>query len=466
MSKTILEAGSFRDKANRVFYYKDEVYRALSMESLHNFVDALGTQFFGRMIQEGKIVGTRIAPFQDVPSVRHGHWAAILHHDRIPFISYPYEWTFSMLQDAALLHLELLRAALAEGITLKDASAYNVQWNGARAVFIDIPSFVPWRPGQPWVGYAQFCSLFLFPLLIQAHRNVPFQPWLRGSIDGISVEDCSHLLARDFYKAGVLADVMIHARLQKGFAKTPRKIQHDLADAGFHQEIIQSNIKRLTKIVKGLTWKPKTSVWTNYGQTCTYSARETADKKTFVERSAKRKKRGHVWDLGCNTGEFSKLIAPFADHVVAVDGDARVVDALYRALRGSGPYNITPLTMNITDLSPSMGWLGRERKAFVERGHPDLILCLALIHHICITANVPMNEWVGWLAGFYADLIIEFVTVEDPMVQQLLRNKDGDHGDYDRDVFEAMLHEHFEIQETLSLSSGRRILYYCEVKKS
>jgi len=342
MSALTIEAGSFRDKANRVFYQKGEVYRALSVEGVQNLFTLLSTKFFSRFCREGKIVGTRIAPFEELPASTRGSWAVILHHDRIPFVSYPYEWPFSMLQDAALLHLDLLKNALEEGVTLKDATAYNIQWRGAQPVFIDIPSFVPWQPGQPWIGYLQFCRLFLYPLLIQAYRNVPFQPWLRGSIDGISVEDCSGLLSHDFYKPGVLADVLIHARMQKGYAHTPRRVQNDFKDAGFHKELIQANLRRLTKIVKGLSWKAKSSAWTGYVDSCTYSRRDTHAKKAFVERAARRKARRLVWDLGCNTGDFSKVVAPFADHVVSVDGDARVIDAFYRSLKADGPLTSSP----------------------------------------------------------------------------------------------------------------------------
>jgi hypothetical protein len=121
-------------------------------------------------------------------------WAVLLRHERIPFVSYPYEWPFSLLKRAALLQLDLLTEAIGAGLILKDASPYNVQWNGASPVFIDVGSFERLREGEAWAGYRQFCQLQLYPLMLQAFRNVPYQPWLRGAIDGITPAEMRALL--------------------------------------------------------------------------------------------------------------------------------------------------------------------------------------------------------------------------------------------------------------------------------
>ena len=439
MNRLSWEVGSFRDKANRVFYQDGHVYRALSPKALENWQLLASMEFFQRAVTEKRVIGTCRASRDVLPESYRGWWAGVLEHDRIPFISYPYEWSFRMLQDAALLHLELLEAALAENMILQDASAYNVQWQGSRPVFIDVPSFVPWNEGQPWSGYRQFCQFFLFPLMLQAYRDISFQPWLRGSLDGIPAEDCRRLVSRYFYKPGVLADVIIHTLFQRGYAGTSRRIHDDLRHAGFSKELILTNVRRLAKIIKGFSSKPKASEWSSYAEVRRYSGDDYQSKIDFVERFVAGKRRRLVWDLGSNTGDFSRAVAPHADAVVAVDGDGRVVDTLYQSLRADGPANVLPLVMNLADPSAGIGWLGRERKAFWDRGRPDLILCLALVHHLTITANIPVTEWIQWLSEFGADLVIEFVHPADPMARRLLRNKEGDHQDYDKEVFQAVL---------------------------
>jgi SAM-dependent methyltransferase len=459
-----IEPGSFRDKANRVFYRDGRVLRALSQTALENWSLVSSKQFFRDLMEQGKAIQTREADRALLPGGVQSAWAGVLEHDRIPFVSYPYEWSFSMLREAALLQLELLEQALREGMTLKDASVYNMQFKGAQPVFIDIPSFIPWKPGEPWAGYRQFCELFLNPLLLQAYRNIPFQPWMRGSVDGISSEICSRLLSRDFHKRGVLKDVLIHAYMQRRYANSSRAVRSDLQEAGFQKEMILANVRRLTKIVSGLQWKDRASHWSTYVQDNSYNDEDSRAKLNFVSSVLEGNKYELIWDLGCNTGEFSKLSARHAEYVVAVDSDPQVVDALFHSLQKTGPKNILPLTAQLSDLSPGLGWLGKERKAFVDRGHPDLMLCLALVHHMCISANIPLNEWIQWLATGHADLIIEFVRPEDPMVQQLLRNKEGNHDDYDQDVFENMLSEAFRLEKKEVLSSGTRILYSCKTR--
>jgi hypothetical protein len=278
------------------------------------------------------------------------------------------------------------------------------------------------------------------------------------------VEDCRRLLSRYFYKPGVLKDVILHSLLQQGYAGTSRRIHEDLRHAGFGKELILANLRRLTRIVQGLTWKPKVSAWSSYAEIRSYSEEAYRSKLTFVEQFAARKRRRLVWDLGSNAGDFSRAVAPHADAVVAVDGDAQVIDPLYRSLRADGPANILPLMMNLADPSAGIGWLGRERKAFWDRERPDLILCLALVHHLTITANIPLNEWIQWLSEFGADLVIEFVHPSDPMARRLLRNKEGDHQEYDQTVFQAILSDSFNILDKKEMVSGNRILYACEVK--
>ena len=367
-----------------------------------------------------------------------------------------------MLKDAALLQLELVLSALEETVILKDASPYNVQWRGSRPVFIDVGSFEQLREGEPWTGYRQFCMLLLYPLMLQAYKGIPFQPWLRGSIDGIAPEECRNVMsARDTLRRGVLTHVVLHSRLERRYGDRRRDVKNELRAAGFRKELVRANVRGLQKVVRGLEWRPPPGVWTQYSTTTTYSEADATRKAAFVREAVQSRRPRLVWDLGCNDGTFSRIAAEVADYVVAVDADHGTVEQLYRALKADAETRILPLTMNIADPSPRLGWRGRERKALPDRGRPDLTLCLALLHHVAISSNVPVREFLDWLRSLGTSLVIEFPTPDDPMVKTLLAAKrPGTHADYERETFERSLAEAFDVERSETLSSGTRVLYF------
>lgn len=455
------EPGSFRDRNGTVFYRDGRVYRTLSPRAFANWRRLAGTPFFERHRAMGTIVGTWTAELENLPD------AAVLEHARIPFVSYPYEWTFGMLKDAALLQLELLRDALGVGMILKDSTPYNIQWDGARPVFIDIPSFEPLEKGQPWVGYRQFCELYLYPLMLQAYKGIDYRPWLRGRIDGIPAEEMWRLMSRrDLMRRGVLLHVAAQNALQRRYSSGgERSVGGSLAEAGFDQRLIEANVAKLLSLVSRLAPKAGTSEWSDYDRTHSYDPSEHARKAEFVRRAAATRRWRLAWDLGCNTGTFSRVVAAHADHVVAMDGDWRAIEALYqreKVERSSG--RILPLVVNLADASPNQGWLGRERKGLAERGRPELTLCLALIHHVVISANIPLAEFIGWLADLGTAVVIEFVGREDEMVQALLANREDQYDDYDPASFRSLLERHFEIEAEEPLKGGKRHIYFARPK--
>jgi len=451
-----LEPGSFRDWDSRVFYDDGRVLRALSEDGLADWQALARSKLFADAVAEGKLVETSVAatPIDGA--------AAVLEHERIPFVSYPYEWTFAMLRDSALLQLDLLRRALDENLMLKDSSSYNVQWRGTRPVFIDVGSFERLREGEPWAAYRQFCMLFLNPLLLQAYRGIDFRPWLRGSLAGITPVEARHVLSsRDLVRRGVLTNVALHARLERKHDESSRDVKTELKRAGFKKELIVANVRRLEKLVRGLEWKPGASEWSGYEATTSYDEADAARKEAFVRDVVQAREWGLVWDIGCNEGRHSRIAAENARYVVALDGDAAVVDRLYRKLAAEGEAAILPLAVDVTDPSPALGWHGLERQTLEQRARPDLTLCLAVLHHVSIGSNVPVAEFLSWLAELRTALVIEFPTRDDPRVTALLqRKKDGAHPDYDREPFERALAERFEIIRSEELSSGTRILYH------
>ena len=454
------EPGSYRDRNGAVFYRDGRVFRAISAKTLRDWEHLSATTFFRTSMQEGRIVPTERAAIPQ-PVSEGEPWAKVLSHARIPFISYPYEWPFGMLKDAALLHLDLMQAALAEGMILKDASPYNVQWNGAEAVFIDIPSFEILDAGEPWVGYRQFCELFLYPLMLRAYKGVDFRPWLRGSLDGIPAASLRRLLSmRDLLRPGVLMHVVAQDALQRRYAGNKESVRSLLAEAGFDKRLIARNVEGLRRIVERMEPAGGTSAWADYARTHNYDTAEFEAKCAFVRAAAARRHWRLAWDLGCNTGTFSRLAAEHSDYVVAMDGDPMAVQHLFEMQKDHpDKRRILPLVNNLADPSPSQGWLGVERRSLPDRGKPDLTLCLALIHHMVIGANIPMGEVIRWLADLGTSLVIEFVGRDDEMVARLLANKDDQYGDYHAAAFEALLAEHFDVVEKQPLKRGKRTIY-------
>jgi hypothetical protein len=456
-----LEPGSFRDPDSRIFTAEGRVLRLLSEQGL---ADWRALSFSG-LLDELPIVGTREVE-AGVPEALHGGVAAVLEHDVIPFVSYPYEWTFSMLRDAALLQLELLRRSIEKGLILKDSTPYNVQFRGTEPVFIDVGSFEQLREGEPWAGYRQFCMLFLYPLLLQAWKDLPFQPWLRGSLEGITPHDARALLsARDVLRRGALSHVVLHNRLESRYEEKDADLKGELRKAGFKKELIHANIRGLERLIGRLRWDPPRSTWSEYGPHTTYTEKDAERKARFVADAVADEQPSLVWDLGANEGRHSRIAAEKAEYVVAMDADSLVVDRLYKALRDEGETRILPLTVNIVDAPPALGWRGQERRQLLDRGRPDLTLALALIHHVSIAGNVPIAEFLDWLHGATRSLVIEFVSPEDPMARRLLaRKRPGDHPDYRADWFEQCLTERFEIVRSETLAAGARTLYLARPK--
>jgi hypothetical protein len=458
------DPGSFRDPTSRVFVDEDAVWRGLSKEALDDYEALAATRFFRQAMERGDVVATVLTDEAPLPD----EWAGVLRHDRVEAISYPYEWSFEMLRDAARLQLALTRQALAERICTKDASSYNIQFVGSKPVFIDVGSFERLRPSEPWAGYRQFCELFLNPLLVQAVLDVPFQPLLRGSVDGISPTQAAALLdSRGRLQKGVFTHVKLHARAERRFADTDRErdVKAELKQAGFGAGLIDAQLRNLQKAIEDLRRKEAASTWSGYGDRSHYTDRDLAAKEEFVDVAVRSLPApARVVDLGANDGRFSRLaLSAGARHVVAVDNDELVVDRLYRELRAEDERRILPLVMDLADPSPAQGWRGRERPAFVERVHPDLVLCLAVVHHLALTGTIPFEEIVSFLAEFgAAEMIVELPHRDDPMAARLLaRKRDGLFDHYDQPMWERALHDRFVVTARQTLPSGHRTLYRC-----
>jgi len=462
------EPGSFRDSGNRILYRDGQVFRTLDAEAAAHWHQLHQTAFFQALIARGSVVATET---ESRPAVRaealSGQWSELLRHETIPFISYPYEWTFAMLKDAALLHLGILEQALENGWTLKDGSAYNIQWHGNRPVFIDVSSFEPYRPGDSWIGYRQFCMMFLIPLLLKAHRDINTASLCRSDLEGIDPEEALKFVSvRDLFRRGVLSHIYLHARLQAHARRAEGAAGSTASKWTIRQtrDMTLRMVQSLKRLVQKLERPGGRTLWSSYEETHSYDETSFAEKKDFVERHVRSRRWPLVYDLGCNTGTFSRLCSEQADCIIAIDQDELAVDKLYRRIKTPTDGNLTPLVMQLSNTSPDQGWRGRERKSFEHRASPDLILCLALIHHLIIAANIPLRDFLEWIRDFGAIVILEFVGPEDEMTLQLLRNRRTAHPDYTQEQFEAIATSMFDILDSAPLKGGRRRIYLLQPK--
>lgn len=455
-------SGSFRDRDGRVYLRDGRVFRGLSQAAMANYHALTAKPFYKKHLDSGAIIATRELPSGDnpLPASICGLWAGFLEHDPVPVISYPYEWTFSMLKEAALLQLRLTLEAVKAGFTVKDATPYNVQFISQRPVFIDIPSFEPLPDGEPWSGYRQFCEMYLFPLMLQAYKGIHFQPFLRAAIDGVPVQTAARLFGfRNRFRPGVWGHVWLQAKLDRRYSGSSENVRSSLKSAGFNRELILVNLRKLIRLVGRLEWQGNASEWGDYTKFHNYTEADHQSKEQFVDQCVRQAQPLTVWDIGCNTGQFSRIAAANCRQVVATDIDHLAVEQLF--VNPDTPGNVMPLVQNVADPSPNWGWRHLERRDLQQRAAPDLVLCLALVHHVVITANIPLAEFVAWLAEVTDQLVIEFVSRDDDKVQTLLRNKQDKYWDYDQDFLEQQLARYFIIRERLDLRAGLRTLYWC-----
>ncbi len=356
-----LEPGSFRDPESRVFYAGDGVYRALSSDGLSDFKALAATDLWERFTGDGRLVATELLDHVDgLPGGLVKDGAGVLKHERIPFVSYPYEWPFSMLKDAALLQLDLTLAALGEGMILKDSTPYNVQFKGAKPVFVDVGSFERLREGEPWVGYRQFCMLYLYPLMLQAVKGVEPHAFLRGSIDGITPAQMRGLVSfRDRFRKGFYLNVFLHAKLEQRHADRGKEVKDEVKKAGFKKELIEANVRRMRKLVERLEWSPPQGVWVAYGERNSYTDDDAKRKDEFVREVVTSQPWDLTWDIGANNGRYSRIAAEGSRNVLAVDADQGPIELLYRSLREEGDEKILTLTMNLADPVAGPGVAGR-----------------------------------------------------------------------------------------------------------
>jgi hypothetical protein len=447
--------GSFRDPAGFLFTENGILYRQINQIGFDDYFKLMESGLYQDLIKaELLIPHEEITQYQSESLPPH----LIIKPQKVNFISYPYEWCFSQLKHAALLTLEIQRRALQQGMSLKDCRAYNIQFHKGKPILVDTLSFEQYREGEPWAAYRQFCQHFLGPLALIAYSDVRLNQLLRTNIDGIPLDLTSELLP---WKTQLNFSLYIHIHLH---AKSQRKY----ADQGIDQDQNRRQIQKhqllglvgsLETSIKKLSWKANQTDWSDYVEFHNYSQAASNHKKALVSDYLTQINPQNVWDLGANTGEYSRLASNRGPYTIAFDVDPGAVEINYLQTVKDGQNNLLPLILDLTNPSPGLGWAHQERQSLLERGPVDAILALALIHHLAISNNLPFEHIATYLSHHCRWLIIEFVPKEDPQVKRLLRVRKDIFTDYNQNQFTEQFKKNFDIISHQQINETDRMLY-------
>jgi ribosomal protein L11 methylase PrmA len=451
-------SASFRDPSGFLFSRGGVLYRQVNRAYEQEYARLFESGLYEKLVKTGLLI-----PHVEVDqaAAESATCFKVIQPERVPFISYPYEWSFSQLKDAALATLSIHRRALKAGMSLKDASVYNIQFVRGKATLIDTLSFEMYQEGQPWVAYRQFCQHFLAPLALMALKDVRLNQLLRVYIDGVPLDLASELLPRTSrLNFGLLTHIHVHASAQRRYAGEEVKSRN----SGMSKQAMIGLIENLESTIKKLTWAPHGTEWGNYYDNTNYSDAAFEHKKQLVGEWANRVKPSLTWDLGANRGVFSRVVSEMGSYVLSFDIDPAAVEQNYLQVKSDKSNNLLPLVLDLANPSPSIGWANRERESFGARGPADMILALALIHHLAISNNVPLPQLAEFFANTGKWLVIEFVPKSDSQVQKLLASRADIFPNYTREGFEFAFREKFILHEMISVRESERVLYLMEGK--
>ena len=448
--KNNFASGSFRDPAGFIFFSKGIAYRQVNNSYKEDWDLFIKSGLYKDLIKNRLIIKHKELKLKTKDPLCY----KILQPDQIPFVSYPYEWSFSQIKDAALTTLEILKMALLHGMVLKDASAYNIQFIGGKLILIDTLSFTKYIEGEPWIAYRQFCQHFLAPLALISFKDYRLNLLTKSYIDGIPLDLVSSLLPMNSrFNFSLFTHIFMHAKSQKLFAKRA-VLRRKVSRFG-----IESIILSLESLVRNLKWENEISEWGDYYSQTNYSQHSFNNKKEIVSRMLAKTKQNIIWDIGANTGVFSEIASQNAKQVISFDNDPATIEKNYLRVKRKEFKNILPLVIDLTSPSPSLGWQNEERMSLLERGPADIALALALIHHLAISNNLPFRKIASFFAKISNNLIIEFVPKSDSQAQRLLATREDIFNQYDEENFEKSFLEFFTILERHPIKSSKRVIY-------
>jgi hypothetical protein len=450
------DSGSFRDPSGVVFYQNHVLYRQINRVYKQHYEVLMNSGLYEKLTANSWLVSHQEAGLAHAISL---DIYKIIKPEPVAFVSYPYAWSFSQLKDAALLMLTIQETALQYGMSLKDASAFNIQFHNGKPILIDTLSFEVYQKGKPWVAYKQFCQHFLAPLALMALVDVRLSSLLRPFIDGVPLDLASHLLPwKTYLNPGLTLHIHLHARTQKKYADNAEAIKN--TSMTMNLPALFGFLDNLKTTINRLHWKCSATEteWGDYYTFTNYSDKAFAHKRRLVQGWVKMVNPRMVWDLGANTGEFSRIASERGINTIAFDIDPIAVEKNYMMTKSKQETHLLPLFLDLTNPSPALGWAHSERKSLLERGPVDMVFALALIHHLVITNNIPLSRVADFLAKISTYLILEFVPKSDSQVQKLLTSREDVFSHYSLKQCLIEFSPYFTLVEKVKLEDSHRVL--------
>jgi ribosomal protein L11 methylase PrmA len=459
MTNFFIEDSSFRDPSGFLFYQDNVLYRQINKSYKEQYEFLIESDLYEELVKKELMISHEEVKIEN----KNNDGFIVIKPEIIPFISYPYEWSFSQLKDAALLTIEIQKIAKKHHMMLKDASSYNIQFKNGKPIFIDTLSFEKYIEGEPWKGYKQFCQHFFAPLALMSHKDIRLSQLLRIYIDGIPLDLTSELLPmRTKTTFSLLAHIHAHAKSQKHYEG--KKI--DVKKNKISSRSLDGVIESLHSGIKKMNWRPEGTEWGNYYSDTNYSDISFNEKKKIILEFLEKHKFKNVWDLGSNTGIFSRIASELDIFTVSFDIDPVAVEKNYRKCVNKQETKILPLLLDLANPSASIGWSNNERMSFMNRGPADVVMALALIHHLVISNNVPLSKLAKFFSKVCNFLVIEFIPKTDSQISRLLVTREDIFLDYTKENFELEFKKKFNIIQTTDIIDSERTMYIMEkIKK-
>ena len=456
MAKVQHHPASFRDPSGFVFRYEGKYYRQVNQCFKQNYILLKESGLYDRLVKKRKLI-PHIELDENLS--RSNEWYCTLLPEQIPFLSWPYEWCFGQLKDAALLTLDILKEAIQHGMILKDATPFNIQFRNDRPVFIDTLSFEKYNETQPWIAYRQFTESFIVPLLLCVYRSPETLKLLQVYPDGIPLTLASKWLP---WRSRLNFNVFLHVFLQTRLSKNPNLTPPD--SPPFSRKKLLSIANNLSSFISGMQLTPVKTTWNNYYDETVLNEKYVNDKRSIVERWLKETPVKTILDAGTNTGLFANTAAAYAETVIAIDSDAGCINRLYAHCKQTGNSCILPLLIDICQPTPATGWHNEERNSFISRCKVDMMLALAIIHHLVIGKNISLQQVAKTFSSLTEYLLIEFVPKDDEKVKQMLLHRKDIFPHYTAKAFEDIFSSFFEILQKEKVGDTGRLLFLMKKK--
>ena len=462
----IMHYTSYKDPSGFVFMHNNDIYRQVNHLYKKHYDKLLNSNLYTTLVYQGLLVSHVECQEFNSDSITKNKYK-IIKPEKLEYITYPYEWCFSQLKDAALCTLTIQKIALEHSMTLKDANAYNIQFRNGKPIFIDTLSFEEYEKGSPWIAYFQFCKHFLAPLALMAYKDISLNQLLKTNIDGIPLDLCCKLLP---FKAKLNSGIFMHLVLHNKFNKQNETNSNiNIKNQKISKIQLEALIDSLYSTISALKFPKIKTEWGKYYTNTNYTQTSQKQKFEIVENyinqivdSNKNISKG--CDFGANDGTFSRLLSKNNISTIALDIDAQAVEKNYLQMKENREPRILPLIQDLINPSPAIGFMNKERDDINARFKCDIGMALALIHHLAISNNLPFENIAEFFSNLCHYLIIEFVPKTDSKVNILLATREDIFENYSETNFELQFSKYFNIEQKQHLYQSDRILYLLKRK--